>query len=128
MNRNDSMKKLAMVVGATFSAAAAMPASAQADGADAFALQDLGTDGYSVMARADVEGKCGEGKCGGSDAKASAEGKCGGSDSKASAEGKCGEGKCGGADAKASAEGKCGDSDSKAATEGKCGEGKCGGA
>ena len=54
--------------------------------------------GYTQVA---MEGKCGEGKCGGK------------SESKSS-EGKCGEGKCGGK------------SESKS-SEGKCGEGKCGG-
>jgi len=75
-----------------------------------FAMQELG-GGYMV-ADSHVEGKCGEGKCGG---KKEVEGKCGegkcGGD-KAKTEGKCGEGKCGG---------------DKAKTEGKCGEGKCGG-
>ena len=48
-----------------------------------------------------AEGKCGEGKCGGSMKKK---------------EGKCGEGKCG--DGKGEGEGKCGDGKKK---EGKCG-------
>jgi len=75
--------------------------------------------GYKVA----MEGKCGEGKCGGE--KKAKEGKCGegkcGEEKKAK-EGKCGEGKCGENKAK---EGKCGDD--KKAKEGKCGEGKCGG-
>jgi uncharacterized low-complexity protein len=84
-----------------------------------FVAQELDS-GYLLAAKADTEGKCGEGKCG---------------ESKSDAEGKCGEGKCGGAssDAKDSAEGKCGEgkcggaSDAtKTGTEGKCGEGKCG--
>ena len=91
--------------------------------AQGFAMQDV-DGGYLVAAKADSEGKCGEGKCGGaSDAKESAEGKCGegkcggaGADAKGSAEGKCGEGKCGGAN------------ETKDSAEGKCGEGKCGGA
>ncbi|MBK7492236.1 MAG: hypothetical protein KBF68_00390 [Nitrosomonas sp.] len=42
----------------------------------------------------DMEGKCGEGKCGGKkEMKQNMEGKCGGK--KAEQEGKCGEGKCG---------------------------------
>ncbi|MDF2445441.1 MAG: hypothetical protein K0S46_677 [Moraxellaceae bacterium] len=73
-----------------------------------------------VLADAHMEGKCGEGKCGGD--KGAKEGKCGGD--KAKHEGKCGEGKCG--------EGKCGGAKAadgaKAKHEGKCGEGKCGGA
>jgi uncharacterized low-complexity protein len=41
-----------------------------------------------------MEGKCGEGKCGGkTEMKQNMEGKCGGK--KAEQEGKCGEGKCG---------------------------------
>lgn len=61
--------------------------------AGTFQLNEM-SGGYEVQT---LEGKCGEGKCGGS---------------KAKKEGKCGEGKCGG---------------SKAKKEGKCGEGKCGG-
>ena len=95
--------------------------------ANPFGMQAL-ESGYSQFAaegkcggdKAEKEGKCGEGKCGG-DKKADKEGKCGegkcGGDKKADKEGKCGEGKCGG-DKKAGKEGKCG--------EGKCGEGKCG--
>ena len=74
------------------------------------------------------DGKCGEGKCGGSDKKGKCgEGKCGGSDKK----GKCGEGKCGGGDKKGKCgEGKCGEGKcggGKSDKKGKCGEGKCGG-
>ena len=96
-----------------------------------------------------VEGKCGEGKCGGKEKKTE-EGKCG--DKKAmkkmAEEGKCGESKPS-ADkamkdskamsetmAKKAAEGKCGEDKKmkegncnamkKADKEGKCGEGKCG--
>ena len=64
--------------------------------ASTFQLNEM-SGGYEVQT---LEGKCGEGKCGGS---------------KAKKEGKCGEGKCGG------------DKDKKAKKEGKCGEGKCGG-
>ncbi|NCC27511.1 MAG: low-complexity protein [Gammaproteobacteria bacterium] len=45
-----------------------------------FSAQPLDT-GYMQLAGADTEGKCGEGKCGGTKDK--------------DAEGKCGEGKCG---------------------------------
>lgn len=91
------------------------------------------------------EGKCGEGKCGGSSSidadKAERKGKiCDGS-KKAAKEGKCGEGKCGegkcggkaetkqfteGTFAKEKTKGKICDGSKKAAKEGKCGEGKCG--
>ena len=73
-------------------------------GQQAFAVEAL-PQGYQLSTfHAGVEGKCGEGKCGG-DKKAAA------SADKAK-EGKCGEGKCGG--------------DKKAATD-KAKEGKCGG-
>lgn len=97
----------------------AAPVTAVAD--NPFVANDLGS-GYQLASN-HAEGKCGEGKCGGS-ADKPAEGKCG--------EGKCGasgeksaEGKCG-ASGEKSAEGKCGASGEKSA-EGKCGEGKCGG-
>jgi uncharacterized low-complexity protein len=78
-------------------------ASADMDASQGFAAHEL-DGGYLLAAKADTEGKCGEGKCGGA------------SEAKDSAEGKCGEGKCGGA------------SEAKDSAEGKCGEGKCGGA
>jgi uncharacterized low-complexity protein len=71
-----------------------------------FAMRDLGK-GYLVAEN--HEGKCGEGKCGGSK----------------TVEGKCGEGKCG-SKQKNEAEGKSG-GEQKSHAEGKCGEGKCGG-
>ena len=74
-----------------------------------FALSAL-TQGYMVADSHKMkDGKCGEGKCGGTKAKAG--------DTKAK-DGKCGEGKCGGTKATA------GDTKAK---DGKCGEGKCGG-
>ena len=88
-----SMKPVAVSLGAAVllgMSAASMAAPAEAN---PFVSQQL-NGGYQVLA----EGKCGEGKCGGS---------------KASSEGKCGEGKCGGS--------------AKSSGEGKCGEGKCGG-
>ena len=99
------------IVGTAFAAslAASNVASAQETGANPFAMQEL-SSGYMQM----VEGKCGEGKCGGK--KKGNEGKCGEGkcgDSKGKKEGKCGEGKCGG--------------EKKGKKEGKCGEGKCGG-
>ncbi len=74
-----------------------------------FALNDL-SQGYQVaQVEKSKDGKCGEGKCGGTKAKTT--------DTKTK-DGKCGEGKCGGTQAKAT--------DAKA-KDGKCGEGKCGG-
>ncbi|MFB1489527.1 MAG: low-complexity protein [Thiocapsa sp. C3-sup] len=75
---------------------------AQAAG-NPFAAQPLDT-GYMQIAGADTEGKCGEGKCGGTkDAEGKCgEGKCGGDKG---TEGKCGEGKCGADKGKDSASG-----------------------
>ena len=119
MANASKIKPLSIALGATVAASALTIAGAQAN-ENPFVTQDL-AGGYN-LASADMEGKCGEGKCGG-DKKADKEGKCG-EDKKAGKEGKCGEGKCGGDkkaadDKKANKEGKCG--------EGKCGEGKCGG-
>ena len=122
MNLNIHSKRAATLAGtALVGAIGAACAAAEVDQFQGFVSQDL-DGGYLLAAKAGTEGKCGEGKCGGS---------------KSDAEGKCGEGKCGGAsaDAKDSAEGKCGEgkcggaSDAKKdGAEGKCGEGKCGGA
>lgn len=92
---------LAAAVGAAVLASATLAPLANA-AQNPFAATDL-SQGYNLAAnysigdKAEGEGKCGEGKCGGE---------------KAEGEGKCGEGKCGG---------------EKAEGEGKCGEGKCGG-
>ncbi len=111
------MKPLAVAFGASLLASVAATTVAAEN---PFASQSL-ESGYKVA----MEGKCGEGKCGGKsehDAKSKegkcGEGKCGGKDKTVSksAEGKCGEGKCGGKDKTASK-----------SAEGKCGEGKCGG-
>jgi uncharacterized low-complexity protein len=109
---------IALSVCTALAAAAGTSQAGIAGDQSPFAMQDLGP-GYMV-AESHVEGKCGEGKCGGKSKTESkstegkcGEGKCGG---KSEAEGKCGEGKCGG---KPETEGK--------STEGKCGEGKCGG-
>ncbi|GAA4356269.1 hypothetical protein GCM10023151_04010 [Kangiella marina] len=122
---NKDKKKLAMIVGASIAASAAMGTAAASD--NPFALNDLQA-GYDLAKFDAGEGKCGEGKCG--EDKAEKEGKCGegkcGED-KAEKEGKCGEGKCG--EGKAEKEGKCGEGkcgEDKAEKEGKCGEGKCG--
>lgn len=63
-------------------------------GNTAFAVEPLAQGYQLAAAKASGEGKCGEGKCGGSGKASHGEGKCGASD-KAGAEGKCGEGKCG---------------------------------
>ncbi|MCP5278429.1 MAG: hypothetical protein H6935_08700 [Thiobacillus sp.] len=96
---NATKKTLTLALGAALTAAIGTAGLAQAAG-NPFAMQGL-SSGYMVAAADKAkDGKCGEGKCGGSkDAKAK--------------DGKCGEGKCGGSKAKAK--------------DGKCGEGKCGG-
>ena len=107
---NHSKTAVALSVCTTLAAAVGTAQAGMSVDQSPFAIQDLG-NGY-MLADSHMEGKCGEGKCGG---KKEAEGKCGegkcGGD-KAKKEGKCGEGKCGG---------------DKAKKEGKCGEGKCGG-
>jgi len=109
-----SMKKTLTtlsIVGTAFAAglAASNVAVAKDAGANPFAMNEL-SSGYMQVAK---EGKCGEGKCGGSMKKGAKEGKCGDSMKKGAKDGKCGEGKCG-------------DSMKKTKKEGKCGEGKCG--
>ena len=86
MAKTFSQKPLATALGAAFLSVAAT--SAVQANENPFSATQL-TNGY--MQIAGMEGKCGEGKCGGDKAK---EGKCGGEKAK---EGKCGEGKCGGA-------------------------------
>lgn len=113
MTNNNHFKHLSILTAAALTMSAAPLASADST-ANPFGMTEL-SQGYNLAA---AEGKCGEGKCGGSERKSSegkcGEGKCGGSKSDKAAEGKCGEGKCGGS--------------KKAKTaEGKCGEGKCGG-
>ena len=100
MRDKTAMKSLALTLGTTFTGSLA--GQAVAAEANPFALSDLG-QGYMV-ADAQGEGRCGEGKCGGAMQKEMAQ------------EGKCGEGKCGAAMQK------------EMAQEGKCGEGKCGAA
>ena len=96
---NNSMKKpLITAIGAAVVGSLSATSSIAAD--NPFAMQQLDS-GYMQVA---MEGKCGEGKCGGAGGAAK------------SMEGKCGEGKCGGMK-----------SEAKKAMEGKCGEGKCGG-
>ena len=124
MNKHKT-NPLVTAIGSAFVAATAL--SAVALSSSTFAAEnpfqaDQLRSGYNLAA-GHAEGKCAEGKCGESKAKAHSEGKCG--------EGKCGEGK-----AKAHSVGKCGEGkigegscgEDKAKAEGKCGEGKCGGA
>jgi len=102
MSQKSTKKPLSIALGAAFvTSLAAAPVANAAD--NPFAMSEL-SSGYMV-ADSHMEGKCGEGKCGGAKATATEgaekvmeEGKCGGN--KTTAEGKCGEGKCG--------EGKCG--------------------
>jgi len=127
MSKISTLKPLAVAMGAAFvTSLATSPVANAAE--NPFAMSEL-SSGYMV-ADSHMEGKCGEGKCGGD--KAKKEGKCGGD--KAKKEGKCGEGKCGAdkdrgcsEEAKAAKEGKCGGDKAKSMKEGKCGEGKCGG-
>jgi uncharacterized low-complexity protein len=79
-----------LTLGAALLGSMAVMGTAQAD--NPFGMQQL-SSGYMQLAM--NEGKCGEGKCGGSKSSEGkcGEGKCGGSKS---SEGKCGEGKCGG--------------------------------
>ena len=103
MSTKKSLKPVAAAVGAAFASSMMLSGTVSA-GENPFGLSEL-NGGYMQIAQAAKEGKCGEGKCGGTKA---SEGK--------PMEGKCGEGKCGGTKA---SEGK--------PMEGKCGEGKCGG-
>jgi len=109
MKTVNKLKTLSLASSAAL-ALSVVSGSALAADSNPFGMSKL-SEGYQVAME---EGKCGEGKCGGSKAKAKpAEGKCGGSTAKTE------EGKCGGSKAKAE-EGKCG---GKAKAE----EGKCGG-
>ena len=111
MSNKSNRKTLALAAGAALVTSLASTSAVNA-AENPFAMTQL-PGGYMV-ADSHMEGKCGEGKCGG--AKKEGEGKCGegkcGGAAKSAEEGKCGEGKCGGA---------------KKEGEGKCGEGKCGG-
>ena len=104
---NRKVKPIAALIGTAFVASLATANVANAGELFTTAALDAG---YDLLAQADAEGKCGEGKCG---EDKGTEGKCG---EDKGAEGKCGEDK--------GAEGKCGED--KAEGEGKCGEGKCG--
>ena len=102
MSKTSIKKPLVAAIGAAV--VGSLSATAAVSAENPFAMQELDS-GYMQLASSHMEGKCGEGKCGG--AKEAVE---------KSSEGKCGEGKCGGA--KEAAE---------KSSEGKCGEGKCGG-
>ena len=110
-------KSVALAAGTSFVISLAASSAVMAD-SNPFSMTKLSGESMQVAAK---DGKCGEGKCGGSKAKSM--------DKKA--EGKCGEGKCGGN--KAKTEGKCGEGMKEKMEEGKCGgnkampEGKCGG-
>ena len=87
---------LALAIGTAFAAslAASNIANAAPNSSNPFAMSEL-NNGYMQVASSHMEGKCGEGKCGGAkEMEKNMEGKCGGA--KSSKEGKCGEGKCGG--------------------------------
>ena len=79
MSNSNTRKPLAIAAGAALVTSLAS-ASAVNAAENPFAMTEL-PGGYMV-AESHMEGKCGEGKCGGA---------------KKEAEGKCGEGKCGGA-------------------------------
>ena len=104
-------KAVAAAVGSLMIGSVAGMSTASAD--NPFAMNSL-ESGYKLAdkhasegkcggekAKKEMEGKCGEGKCGSAkEMKKNMEGKCGGE--KAKSEGKCGEGKCGGDKAKKS--------------------------
>ena len=98
MSEKSNRKTLAIAAGAALVTSLASTSAVNA-AENPFAMTQL-PGGYMV-ADSHMEGKCGEGKCGGA---------------KKEGEGKCGEGKCGGAKTEGA----------KTAEEGKCGEGKCG--
>lgn len=100
MKTVNNLKTLSLASGAALVLSVAS-ATALADDNNPFGMTKL-SEGYQI---AMDEGKCGEGKCGGSKAKKS-EGKCGGSKAEES------EGKCGGNKSKET-EGKCGASKAK---------------
>ena len=124
MSKKSQLKPLSIALGTAFAASMAASNVATAAEGNPFATTEL-SSGYMQVADKHMEGKCGEGKCGGKkEMEKNMEGKCGGS--KAKKEGKCGEGKCGGdktSNNKAQAEGKCG-SNNKGKKEGKCGGNK----
>jgi uncharacterized low-complexity protein len=136
MSQKSTFKPLTIAMGAAFATSLAGTPVANASD-NPFAMSEI-AGGYMV-ASSHMEGKCGEGKCGGKMMKEGAD--------KAMKEGKCGEGKCGMKMMDADGDGKVtkdefmsaheamfskkdknadGSIDAKE-MEGKCGEGKCGG-
>jgi len=107
MTRNNKLKHLSLLTGATL-AVSMTAAPAFAADSNPFGMTEL-SHGFKL---ASSENKCGAAKCG-ANRKAAAESKCG-AGKKAAAESKCGANK------KAPAEGKCGAGKKKAA-ESKCG-------
>ncbi|MDE2387887.1 MAG: hypothetical protein KGN35_02205 [Betaproteobacteria bacterium] len=104
-----SMKPVSLAIGTALVTSLAAGNLAADTVANPFAMNEL-SGGYMQLADAsdankpaqdggkdskpNMEGKCGEGKCGSKkEMKQNMEGKCGGK--KAEKEGKCGEGKCG---------------------------------
>ena len=117
MAKFNSLKPIAAGLGLAVAASAVTLASSANAAQNPFATQELSA-GYQL---AEMEGKCGEGKCGDSmtkKEKSDKEGQCG-AQGKAQKEGQCGE------NAKMK-EGNCGGEKAKKMKEGKCGEGKCG--
>jgi len=84
---NKTITPVAIVVGAALTGGLSMANLANA-AENPFGAAQL-ESGYMMLAGAETEGKCGEGKCGNK----GGEGSCGGDKG---GEGKCGEGKCGG--------------------------------
>lgn len=111
------MSKLSTLTPIAAMLAVSVAGAAQA-GDNPFALKPA--QGVVLAQAGGMEGKCGEGKCGGKAKAPDA------ADAKAGKEGKCGEGKCGGK-AKPAAADAATTGAGKAGKEGKCGEGKCGG-
>lgn len=116
MAKFHSLKPIAAGLGLTVAAGAATLSTSASAVDNPFATQVLPA-GYQL---AGMEGKCGEGKCGGE--KSEKEGSCGAKE-KSKRDAKDAEGKCGGE--KLTKEGNCG-AKPKTEQEGKCGEGKCG--
>ena len=111
MSEKKAIKPVALAVGAALASSFAITNVAQADGANPFSMTNL-TVGYMMS----VEGKDGDGVCGGDKEEKDGEGSCGEGSCGGDKEGKGGEGSCG--------EGSCGGDKGE---EGKCGEGSCGG-
>jgi len=114
----NTRKPLALAIGTAFVAtlAASTVANAAATGGNPFTMTEM-SSGYTQLAEM-KDGKCGEGKCGGSGAKGMTKEQM---KAKGAKDGKCGEGKCGGSMGKSGMQGK---GMSKGMQEGKCGGSK----